>query len=1759
MTEARKRRELLPLIHHHLVQAGYVRAAREVKLQSGQKTFPAQSVTLLDIYTHWQQTSGVAKKRKAEEADGEFPYKVRVSDPTSSSESSEEETEQERVEKTMKTTKVLYSNSVSVVKDTQCKNSLSAPKENVKTKNKKGTSKTVVTSASHPDPLEAQTTFGKPGPTVSVKSHSKKSPAALRKQAAQPPSNSLTAHSEEKVASPVVKPVPKPAPMPPDKKTKSSSEDSSSDETDIEMEKAMGTPQGSSASVRGNSAALVPTKGSQVKVVTPSSGRLVTKPLTAKEKNPEETSESSDESESDEDAPWPQQQTQEVKMPSLGKVPGRVGKTTPTTEKTITPSSKLNLGLPSKAAETRKPEESSESSDESESEEEAATLQRQQVKTAPASGTKVSPGKGKGALPVPGNSVTSNLQTKAAKPGSPETSSESSEESESDEEASVSQGQEKSSLKTPPASAIAANRSPAHSSLTKVPLGKGTLQAQKGPSAKSSESSFLETSSDSSEDSESKDDIVEPQRQENSSGKAPQANATPVKGTILAPGKAVTSAPQARTRPLAPQARTGLPTMTSEPGSSESSSESSEESESEEEIKAPQEKEKSLMKAPQVNAITKKVAPAPTQGPLRKEALSAPVKSGTLASGVKAPSTAEASGSDNSESSEESDSEEETPPILQTQVKPPGKIVKATPAPPPKSPLEKGALHTPGKTVTSAPSAKVTSPAKGVRPGGSEESSESSEESESEVETPPSQGQVRSLKGKETAELEAVSSVKTPQVKTSPSTTAKRPLGKGALPTSGKLVTTASTAKGTSVTKAVGPRKPEESSESSEETDSEDEVPVTQGQTKPVGKASQVNTSQQKSAPVTPVSSKGTQGRVSTPAPWKAGTVALQAKAARHGKPKDTSESSEESESEEESPASQRQGKPAKQTPQADTPSGKGTSISPVSTKGSQGKASAPSPLKSGTVPLQAKGEVQVKTAWLGRPEETSKSSEDPEWEGSIPVSQGQVKPAVKISPGLEGEKGTTTSSPKKSAVASLQTTKVVDSSSSEESSSSSDDVVIPASPKQVKPSVQTPLGKAAEKPVALLTTVEETSSDSSEGTESEEEEVPAPQGQVKTTVKSTRVNTASGKCLSSSQTTITGPVRPEKNSDSSEESKSEDEVVLVFPGQIKPTVKTPEVTAASSSKQEPTPASRKSETPSPQTQVRPQTKVTGTAASEESSDSSDESESEVVISVPQKQVSSGTKDDKAGTAKNNMGKMSRSSPDKQVGLPEISQKSERSNGEPPTAQVIKTPLIFVDPSRSPAGKAVVPMKARTASRKRQVSESREQSSSESEDNDVIPDTQHPTLPTAPICQKANCPPSTSHPEDSMEESTSESASEDQGTGTSQTTCVKSKTAKQDKKSKLSGGTEATAAQDSFSVSTSNGTRNEKEDPVAVRVNQTQNLGLSPAKGKVAVKTESPEDSSEEEMIEPSQSILSAYAFPSSSLPISINPQLQKASPKQRLAAIASAGSALPASFKENPQGDSSDSEAECKTESVEQPLKTGKELKTPVSRRQTIRKGFKPGAVNCKPTSPKQGITCLSPIKTMAPSNLPLIQLQILSANENSELNNASFNSKASGMKILSDLPQLEKKRKGESPKSGKGSKKSKSKRKLTEEGPKAPKSKKKKLMSEVPKEGEACPPKVGKKEKASGDAKEKKLKEVLSSKKNKDKLEENSTITVGESGETLGTKTKKEKKQKKKSDKKKKDKKKKKKKSISKDADPASASLKKEKKRQKKVKQVN
>lgn len=74
--------------------------------------------------------------------------------------------------------------------------------------------------------------------------------------------------------------------------------------------------------------------------------------------------------------------------------------------------------------------------------------------------------------------------------------------------------------------------------------------------------------------------------------------------------------------------------------------------------------------------------------------------------------------------------------------------------------------------------------------------------------------------------------------------------------------------------------------------------------------------------------------------------------------------------------------------------------------------------------------------------------------------------------------------------------------------------------------------------------------------------------------------------------------------------------------------------------------------------------------------------------------------------------------------------------------KVIKPPLIFVDPNRSPAGPAATPAQAQAANtlRKAWVSDSTAQhSSSESEDEDLVPATQSSTPGECPA-PSAYCP-----------------------------------------------------------------------------------------------------------------------------------------------------------------------------------------------------------------------------------------------------------------------------------------------------------------------------------------------------------------------------------------------------------------------------------
>ncbi|XP_021265786.1 treacle protein isoform X1 [Numida meleagris] len=98
--EGRGRRELLALIHQHLLRAGYARAARELQAQLGQKLLPSLATSLEEIFTHWEKTPSKAKRRKVSDEEAAIPEKIRVPDPVSSSESSEKEEDEKEKTKT---------------------------------------------------------------------------------------------------------------------------------------------------------------------------------------------------------------------------------------------------------------------------------------------------------------------------------------------------------------------------------------------------------------------------------------------------------------------------------------------------------------------------------------------------------------------------------------------------------------------------------------------------------------------------------------------------------------------------------------------------------------------------------------------------------------------------------------------------------------------------------------------------------------------------------------------------------------------------------------------------------------------------------------------------------------------------------------------------------------------------------------------------------------------------------------------------------------------------------------------------------------------------------------------------------------------------------------------------------------------------------------------------------------------------------------------------------------------------------------------------------------------------------------------------------------------------------------------------------------------------------------------------------------------------------------------------------------------------
>ncbi|EAW61737.1 Treacher Collins-Franceschetti syndrome 1, isoform CRA_f, partial [Homo sapiens] len=910
-----------------------------------------------------------------------------------------------------------------------------------------------------------------------------------------------------------------------------------------------------------------------------------------------------------------------------------------------------------------------------------------------------------------------------------------------------------------------------------------------------------------------------------------RAASAPAKGT---PGKGATPAPPGKAGAVASQTKAGKPEEDSESSSEESS-------DSEEETPAA----KALLQA-KASGKTSQVgaASAPAKESPRKGAAPAPPgKTGPAVAKAQAGKREE----DSQSSSEESDSEEEAP----AQAKPSGKApqVRAASAP---------AKESPRKGAAPAPPRKTGPAAAQVQVGKQEEDSRSSsEESDSDREA---------LAAMNAAQVKPLG--KSPQVKPA-STMGMGPLGKGAGPVPpGKVGPATPSAQ-------VGKWEEDSESSSEESSDSSDgEVPtaVAPAQEKSLGNILQA---------------KPTSSPAKGP-PQKAGPVAVQVKAE---KPMDNSESSEESSDSadsEEAPAAMTaaQAKPALKIPQTKACPKKTNTT--ASAKVAPVRVGTQAPRKAGTATSPA-GSSPAVAGGTQRPAEDSSSSEESDSEEEktgLAVTVGQAKSVGKglqvkaasvpvkgslgqgTAPVLPGKTGPT--------VTQVKAEKQEDSESSEEESDSEEAA---ASPAQVKTSVKKTQAKA--NPAAAR-------APSAKGTISAPGKVVTAAAQakqrspskVKPPVRNPQNSTvlargpasvpSVGKAVATAAQAQTGP--EEDSGSSEEESDSEEEAETL--AQVKPSGKTHQIRAALAPAKE---SPRKGAAPTPPGKTGPSAAQAG--KQDDSGSSSEESD---------------------------------------------------SDGEAPaavtSAQVIKPPLIFVDPNRSPAGPAATPAQAQAAStpRKARASESTARSSSsESEDEDVIPATQCltpgirtnvVTMPTAHprIAPKASMAGASSSKESSrisdgkkqegpatqvskknpaslpltqaalkvLAQKASEaqppvartqpSSGVDSAVGTlpatsPQSTSVQAKGTNKLRKPKLPEVQQATKAPESSddsedSSDSSSGSEEDGEGPQGAKSAHTL-VGPTPSRTETLVE-ETAAESSEDDVVAPSQSLLSGYMTP---------------------------------------------------------------------------------------------------------------------------------------------------------------------------------------------------------------------------------------------------------------------------------------------------------
>lgn len=498
---------------------------------------------------------------------------------------------------------------------------------------------------------------------------------------------------------------------------------------------------------------------------------------------------------------------------------------------------------------------------------------------------------------------------------------------------------------------------------------------------------------------------------------------------------------------------------------------------------------------------------------------------------------------------------------------------------------------------------------------------------------------------------------------------------------------------------------------------------------------------------------------------------------------------------------------------------------------------------------------------------------------------------------------------------------------------------------------------------------------------------------------------------------------------------------------------------------------------------------------------------------------------------------------------------SESSDEELPSSQVIKPPLIFVDPNRSPAGPAATATHAPAINtpRKARASESTARSSSSgSEDEDVIPATQCSTPASRTSTSVLTAQPRPAVRANAvgtgsgavsgrMSEGKKQETPIAQVDNALGTLPVPAKGTNKVRKPEVpalqratatpTGHTKAKASDTSSDSNDSSGSSSGSEEdadrprmaPSAPRL-----VGPAPSTTETLVE-ETTAESSEEEVVAPSQSLLSGYVTPGPTL---ANSQASKATPKPDLnPSSASSTSATK---------DAPDSKQEVEPQHV-----AGRKEANPTPQ--------KPRKPKKEAGNPQASVLALQSD----------ISRRLLS--EPWPLNEAQV--QASVVKVLTELLEQERKKAADTAKETSRKGRGGRKRKLSgdQTAARAPKNKKKKqLVAGEGGEGAGSPEKAlrtpkgkAKKDGASGNTKEKE-KEASGSRGAKEKPEgEPGTLKV-EVGDQGNPKSKKEKK---KSDKKKKDKEKKEKKKKVKKAstkDPDSPFQKKKKKKKKTAEQT-